>query len=416
MVGAQGTEVGPIIVAHLPGLTSPWLGEVTSQEQHQPDASRIRSQKSDIKSEGNIVAGSGHRGGGSDHCSTPTTARLTCLSWLGEGALQERPLPDAKSPTPSQNSDINLVENGHGGGSNCCSQPTRADAPLDTPPVATEEVLAEEVLLQEQPKPTVKPSTPPSQNSHLNPEGNAGGSSKHGGGSDRCSTPTMADMSRCYGEVMSQGQPRPAPVSRIRSLQRGDTNSRGNVGGNSGHRGEGNLYNTPTRADASRWQDRSQPAAVSRIRSSQKSVVNSGGDAGGSSEHRGGSDRSSTPSTRADTLPRLGEEALQEQARTVTESPIPSSQKGSLYSAFPADGSRGGSDRRSTPTKADMPPVLGCGKVTLQEQPRPVVESPKPSSQKSHLYSAGDAGGSRGRDDRGDTPTKADIPPLAAQK
>ena len=104
-------------------------------------------------------------------------------------------------------------------------------------------------------------------------------------------------------------------------------------------------------------QDRLQPAVVSRIRSSQKSVANSGGDAGGSSGHRGESDRYSTP-TRTDTLPWLGEEALPEQARPVTESPIPSSQKGYLYSAGNAGVSKGGSDRFDTPTKADMPLVV----------------------------------------------------------
>ena len=90
-------------------------------------------------------------------------------------------------------------------------------------------------------------------------------------------------------------------------------------------------------------QDRVQPVVVSRIRSSQKSAVNSGGDAGGSSGHRGGSDRYSTP-TWVNTLSWLGEEASQEQPRPVTESPIPSSQKGYLYSAGNAGGSRGGSD------------------------------------------------------------------------
>ena len=100
-------------------------------------------------------------------------------------------------------------------------------------------------------------------------------------------------------------------------------------------------------------QDQLQPVVVSRIRSSQKSVVNSGGDADGSSGHRGGRDHYSTP-TRTDMLPWLGEDALQEQARPVTESPIPSSKKAYLYSAGNAGGSRGGSDRRGTPTKADM--------------------------------------------------------------
>jgi hypothetical protein len=184
-VGAQGTEVGLVVVAHLQGLTcSSWLGELTSQEQlravvvtripssqmsvinsegnaggssghggdsdrcrtvtradtsvtsqerSQPLVSRIRSQRSDIKKEGNTVASSRHKGR-SDRCSTPTTARLTCPPWLGEGTLQERPQPAVKSaPTPlSQKSDIKSVGNGHGGGSDRCSKPTRAD----TAPVA----------------------------------------------------------------------------------------------------------------------------------------------------------------------------------------------------------------------------------------------------------------------------------------
>ena len=254
---------------------------------------------------------------------------------------------------------------------------------------------------QEQPRPVVESPILSSQQSYLTSGGNAGGSSEYRG--------------RGYGEVTSQEQPRPVPVSRVRSLQRSDTDSGGDVGGNSGHRGEGNLCNTPTRADASRWQDRFQPAVESRIRSSQKSVANSGGDAGGSSELRGRSDRHSIP-TRADTLPWLGEEALQEEPRLVTESPIPSYKKSHLYSAGNAGGSRGESDRRCTPTEADMSLPRGCGKVSLQEQPRPVAESPKPSSQKSHLYSAGNAGGSRGGSDPCDTPTKADMPPVAAEK
>ena len=163
-------------------------------------------------------------------------------------------------------------------------------------------------------------------------------------------------------------------------------------------------------------QDQLQPVVVSRIRSSQKSVANSGGDAGGSSGHKGGNDRYSTP-TRADMFPWLGEEVLQEQLKPVTESPISSPQNGHLYSARNAGGSRGGSDTCDTCTKANMSPVTrGCGIVTLQEQLRPVAESAIPSSQKSYPYSAENAGGSRGRSDRCDTPTKADMPPVAAEK
>ena len=45
-----------------------------------------------------------------------------------------------------------------------------------------------------------------------------------------------------------------------------------------------------------------------------------------------------------------------------------------------------------------------------------MAESPLPSSQKSNLYAAGNAGGSRGESDRRDTPTMADMPPVAAEK
>ena len=222
-----------------------------SQERPQALVSRMRSQRSDMRAEGNSVPSSGHRGGGSDRRSTPTTARLTRRPWLGAEAFQEKPKPVVKSLTPlSQKSDTKPVGNAgasseHGGGSDHCSTPTRADTPL----VATEEVLS-----QEQPKPTVNPSTSPSQNSHLNSGGNASGSSEHRGRSDRCcSTPTMADIPCGNGKVTSQGQPIPVPVSRIRSLQRSDTNLRGDVGADSGHQGGGNLYSTLTRADTSRY-------------------------------------------------------------------------------------------------------------------------------------------------------------------
>ena len=55
-----------------------------------------------------------------------------------------------------------------------------------------------------------------------------------------------------------------------------------------------------------------------------------------------------------------------------------------------------------------------------------MAESPLPSSQKSNLYAAGnaggsrgesrDAGGSRGESDRRDTPTMTDMPPVAVEK
>jgi hypothetical protein len=135
LVGARGAEVG-VIVAHLPVLTRfLFLGEVASEERTRPAAvSRMRSsQMGDLKSEGNAVASSGHRGE-SHRCSTLTTARLTRPPWLGEETSRERPQPAVKSPTPlSQKSDIKPVGNGHGGESDRCSKLTRADT---TAPVA----------------------------------------------------------------------------------------------------------------------------------------------------------------------------------------------------------------------------------------------------------------------------------------
>jgi hypothetical protein len=101
-------------------------GRATSQERPQSVVeSRMRSSQSDIKS-GEDVASSRHRRK-SDRCGTPTTARLTRPPWPGE-ALQERPQQLAKSSTPlSQKRDIKSVGNGHGGGSNYFSTPTRTD-------------------------------------------------------------------------------------------------------------------------------------------------------------------------------------------------------------------------------------------------------------------------------------------------
>ena len=128
MVGAQGTEVGTIIVAHYPGLTCPpWLEDVSSQEKHQPVVSRMRSQRSDMKIEGNMVASSGHRGG-SDRC--PTLSRPDTPPWLGDEMSQER--PQLVSRMRSQRSDIkaegnSVATSGHrGGGSDRRSTPTTA--------------------------------------------------------------------------------------------------------------------------------------------------------------------------------------------------------------------------------------------------------------------------------------------------
>jgi hypothetical protein len=93
-------------------------------------------------------------------------------------------------------------------------------------------------------------------------------------------------------------------------------------------------------------QEQSRPSAASRIRSSQRSDINSGGGAGGNSGHKGGSDRRSPP-TRADT-PWPGEEALQELPQPVVEPPTPSSQNNDINfgeTAGASSGNKGGSDR-----------------------------------------------------------------------
>ena len=106
------------------------------------------------------------------------------------------------------------------------------------------------------------------------------------------------------------------------------------------------------------------------------------------------------------TRPWLGEEASLEHSRPVAESPMPSSQTSHLYSAGSAGGSRGGSDRCSTPTMADIP---GYGKVTLQGQPPPGAVSLMRSSQRNDTNSGRDGGGNsghRGASELYSTPTR----------
>jgi hypothetical protein len=88
----------------------------------------MRSAQSDMES-GEDVESSRHRGK-SDRCITPTIARPRRPPWLGEEALQERPQAPAKLSTSlSQKGDIKSAGNGHGGGNDYFSTPTRADIP-----------------------------------------------------------------------------------------------------------------------------------------------------------------------------------------------------------------------------------------------------------------------------------------------
>ena len=63
-MGAQGAEVGAIVIVHLPELT-PWLGEEASQEQPQSVERPPVPQKGNINLGGKTGASSesGHRGG-----------------------------------------------------------------------------------------------------------------------------------------------------------------------------------------------------------------------------------------------------------------------------------------------------------------------------------------------------------------
>ena len=104
----------------------------------------------------------------------------------------------------------------------------------------------------------------------------------------------------------------------------------------------------------------------------------------------------------------LGEEVMQERPRAAAESNIPSSQKNYLYSARNAGGSRGGGDSSDTPTKANM----RLRKVTLQEQAGPVAVSRINSSQKGDIDSGRGADGNsvqKGGSGRRSSPNRANT-------
>ena len=91
-------------------------------------------------------------------------------------------------------------------------------------------------------------------------------------------------------------------------------------------------------------QEQGGPVAVSRILSSQGDDINSGRGADGNPGQRGGSGRRSTP-TRAETTP---EEALREQPQSALEPRLLSSQNSNINVGEIAGaslGNKGGSDR-----------------------------------------------------------------------
>ena len=101
---------------------------VTSPKPSQPAVeTRTRSApRSKIKSEGNAVSSAEHSGG--SDCRIPTV-KLTRPLWPGEEASRERPRQAVTPPTPPKK-DIKSMGNGHGGGNDRCSKPTRADMPV----------------------------------------------------------------------------------------------------------------------------------------------------------------------------------------------------------------------------------------------------------------------------------------------
>lgn len=125
-VPGQDSEVGVIVLAQPPRLTrSSWLGEGTLQEQSQSVAeSRILlSKKSDMNSGESVGTGSRHIGAGSRR---GILTRADTPSWLEETS-QEQPRP-LVSRTRSQRGDIKTEGNtvagsGHRGGSGRCSAP-----------------------------------------------------------------------------------------------------------------------------------------------------------------------------------------------------------------------------------------------------------------------------------------------------
>ena len=155
------------------------------------------------------------------------------------------------------------------------------------------------VTLQEQLRPFAESPIPSSQKSYLYPAGDAGGSR---GGSDCCDMTTKADM--WLRKVTLQEQAEPVAVSRVHSSRKVDIDSGRGAGGNSGQNGGSDRCDTPTKADMRLWkvtlQEQAGPVAVSRIRSSQKGDINSGRGAGGDSGQKGGSGRRSSPN-RSDT-------------------------------------------------------------------------------------------------------------------
>ena len=110
--------------------TYPWPGDDVLQERPQPV---VRPPASSHINSGEMAGVSSESGlrGRSDRCTH--SLGLTRCPWLAEVTPQDRPLPAARSPTPSsQKSDIKLVGNTGGGsgrrsGSDCHRTPTRAD-------------------------------------------------------------------------------------------------------------------------------------------------------------------------------------------------------------------------------------------------------------------------------------------------
>ena len=257
-------------------------------------------------------------------------------------------------------------------------------------------------MSQEQLRPVAESPIPSSQRSYLYPVGDASGNR---GGSDRCNTPTKADMR--LRKVTLQEQARPVAVSRIHSSQKGDINSGRGAGGNPGQKGGSGRRSTPTEADTSPEEvlrERRQPVLEPRSPSPQISDINLGRGTGRDPGQRSGNGRRSTPT-------KAPEEVLRGRPQPVLESRSPSSQIGDIKLGRDAGGNsgqRGGSGRCSTPTRADTSP-----EEVLREQPQPVVEPRSPQSSDINFREiAGASPGNKGGSDR----CLAYVPPITMRR
>ena len=201
--------------------------------------------------------------------------------------------------------------------------------------------------MQEQVGPVAVSRILSSQGGYINSGGGAGRNSRQRGRSGHRITPTV-DTSP---EEVLREQRQPVLEPRSPSSQNSDINLGRGTAQNSEQSGRSGRRSTPTGATEEVLRERPQPVLEPRSPSPKISDINLRRDAGRNSGQRGRSSHRSTP-TRADTAP----EVLREQRRTVLGPRLPSPQINDINLRREAGrnlGQRGGSGRRSTPTRAD---------------------------------------------------------------